>query len=245
MINPLEIKKQCLSWWIEVLQSEVQERFIFPRSISRFGKLQTKDLINNLATYQAGIDQLRQNAKETIGYGYTIRWENRSFEKIGKNAIPVEIVIDTLEDYLKLTGNEKEYRKFKHHSALLLTHIPTLKDWVSVNPLKLIEFDEWAEIIKVCQYFIKNPRPNLYIRQLPIDVHTKFVQEHEALFRSQLDFLIPEHTDSREKKFEKRYHLKYSEPLIRVRYLEPSLAPFPYGDDLSMPISNFKELTPI
>lgn len=243
MISHEEIKKQCLGWWKEVLISEIEGQVIFPRSINRFGKLRTRDLISNLLTYRTSIDLLRQNAKETNGYGYTIRWEQRTFEKIGKNPVPTEIIIETHEDYLKLTGREKEYKRFRRHFALLLAEIPSLKSWAIANPLKLIEYDEWEGIIKVCRYFLENPRPNLYIRQLPIDVHTKFIQQREALFRSLLDFLLPGYINPNEKDFEKRYHLRYSEPLIRLRYLDPSIAPFLSGSDLSVPLTSFVELS--
>ncbi|WP_349815137.1 DUF3322 domain-containing protein [uncultured Bacteroides sp.] len=31
--------------------------------------------------------------------------------------------------------------------------------------------DAWRDTIKVCKYFTEHPRPHLYIRELPIDVH--------------------------------------------------------------------------
>jgi len=101
----------------------------------------------------------------------------------------------------------------------------------------------WPDILKVCQYFLINPRPELYIRQLPIEVHTKFIETNEAILKSLLDFLIPDHiTNSPEKSFAKRYYLKYDEPpQIRLRILDQQLS-IANLTDLLIKVSDFKEI---
>jgi len=65
----------------------------------------------------------------------------------------------------------------------------------------------------VCHCFLNNPRPDVYIRQLPIDLHTKFIEHNETVIKSLLDYLIPEHVrDVLEKQLSKRYYLRYDEP---------------------------------
>jgi len=115
----------------------------------------------------------------------------------------------------------------------------------------------WTDVLQVCLYFIQNPRPDLYIRQLPIEVHTKFIEQNAALLFSPLDFLIP--TDIRNPK-ESRvgwYYLCYDEPLIRMRVLDrtlqlidivqinPGTPPSDRGNkltDISLPVSDFNRL---
>ncbi|MCU0442336.1 MAG: DUF2220 family protein [Bacteroidia bacterium] len=241
MITPEEIKQQCLKWWKEVLHATLDGVSFFPRDIPRIGKVQTKNILSNLGHYKIAIDILSEYDKSKKGYGYAVKWEERSFDKIGKNTVPVAITIESLEDYLKITGKSKDYQYFKDSTQLIISTIPKLKDWLYANLHHVIEHRSWSDALKVCTYFLENPKPNLYIRQLPINVHTKYIKpENEALFRSLLDFLVPEHINTEEKQFEKRYHLKYAEPLIRIRFLDRSLSPMSATSDISIPLSEFK-----
>lgn len=80
-------------------------------------------------------------------------------------------------------------------------------------------------MIKICKYFLDNSRPYLYIRQLPVDVHKKFIEDNSYLLQSLLDFLIPLHIrNAGRRKFAERYYLKHDEPLISIRVLDKSPA---------------------
>jgi hypothetical protein len=250
MITPVEIKQACLKKWKEVLlhalngtgEGElISQPLIFPMEITRIGKIKAKDILTNLLKYREEIHLLQQQSKEIKGYGYTIQWEERIFEKIGMNKVPEKIFIGSLDDYLKVTGKEKEYNCFIRHSKLILSCLPQLKEWIQFNPLKVIEHPYWPETLSVCQYFIQNPQPKLYIRQLPVKVHTKFIkEENELLFRSLLDYLLAGNINSSESRFEKRYNLKFAEPLVRVRFLDNVLSPVSRISDISISLSEFK-----
>src|SRR5690606_31029856 len=103
---------------------------------------------------------------------------------------------------------------------------------------------EWESILKVCQYFKQNPKPNLYIRELPIKVHTKFIERNKTVIRELLDILISEHISIEEKEFEKRLNLKFAEPQIRFKVLDKEISQnfFSGLDDIAIPISQFEEL---
>jgi hypothetical protein len=108
--------------------------------------------------------------------------------------------------------------------------MPRLKDWISTDPLSVTQYHgKWEDIIDVCEHFLHRHEFNLfYIRELPVKAHTKFIEAHKNLFASLLDFLLPpekifsEYSGTRN--FEKRYGLKYSQPQIRVRILDQSIA---------------------
>lgn len=94
----------------------------------------------------------------------------------------------------------------------------------------------WDDALKVCQYFIQTRRPNLYLRQLPIEIHTKFIEENITLIQSLLDFLIPDRIRSTtQKRFTERFFLKYDEPLIRVRLLDHQQQDYYKFTDISIP----------
>jgi len=242
MITPAEIKEQCLKWWKDILVADLNNELFFPKEVFRIGKVKAKDILTNVLDYRRSIELLQKQSKEAKGYGYTIIWEERNFEKIGKNPVPDRVTFDTLADYLKFTSKEKEYQYFQEQATYMCQAIPQLKSWINQHPLKVIEHRHWPDTVKVCIYFLQNPKPDLYIRQLPIAVHTKFIkEENEALFRSLLEHLIPEHIQLTETKFEKRFNLKYAEPLIRIRFLDKTLSPLFGISDISITLSEFKD----
>jgi hypothetical protein len=84
----------------------------------------------------------------------------------------------------------------------------------------------------------------LYIRELPIKVHTKFIELNQSLIKELLNILISEHINSEEKQFEKRFNLKYAEPQIRFKVLDKEIAEKSFSaiDNIAVPISQFESL---
>ena len=239
MITPKEIHDQSLKWWKDVLISSVDSTTIFPKEINRIGKVSSKDILNNLSSYQKSIELLKSNSKESKKFSYILITEDRQFDKIGKQTVPIKISIDSIEDYLEIARKEKEYQTFCKNYSLIMHELPMLKDWIKVNPLKLIEHKTWDDTLQVCRYFLATPKPELYIRQLPINIHTKYISENKSIVQSLLEFLIPEHINIDESKFELRFNLKYVEPLIRVRFLDTKLSPLDNASDISLTVSEF------
>lgn len=104
-------------------------------------------------------------------------------------------------------------------------------------------------MLKVCKYFQNTPKPNLYIRELPIQVHTKFIEQNKGIISSLLEAILPidqivSVENENEHKFEKKFSLKYKEHRIRIRLLDPILKEkykFP-SSDISIPLSEFRHL---
>ncbi len=126
MITPKEIQEQCLKWWKEVLVSTVDSVAYFPKEINRIGKISSKDILNKLSEYKQSIELLKSHSKENKKIGYTLLISERQFEKIGKQLVPEKITIDSIEDYLKVTGKEKEYQLFSKIFLLFKPNYPCL-----------------------------------------------------------------------------------------------------------------------
>ena len=243
MISPEEIKQQAQKWWKPFLQSYVTGELFFPKTIERIGKVQAGHITQRFEALQQEIAALYRHSKNQTGTGYRVKTASVTFRRTGSHELPHAVLFETAEDYVAFIGRKKEWKLFLRHFKQLVTAIPALKDWAPDNCLWLTQAAvDWENILKVCQYFIKTPRPYLYIRQLPIQVHTKFIEENAALLQSLLDFLIPDHIRSREqKRFAERYFLKYDEPLVRIRMLDPS-RPFARKlNDISIPLSDFEQ----
>lgn len=237
MITPQEIKKQCLGWWKELLLSTLEGESYFPKTITRIGKITSKDILLKLAAHKAAIAELQQSA---TAWGYEIAMEEKRFDKIGAQMVPTAICIPSLEVYLRITRKRSELDTFVKNSQLILTELPVLSEWCKANPLRLISHNSWQDTLKVCRYFLANPSPNLYIRELPIDIHTKYIEENKEVIKSLLDTLLPPASiATEEKSFEKRYGLKCAEPLIRIRFLDDALIEKNGWSDISIPLPHF------
>ena len=164
---------------------------------------------------------------------------------LGTQDLPTSIYFDTEKDFLKFLGKEKEVGLFKTSVEKIIEAFPELKEWIIKNPIRIITSQiEWDNILKVCQYFKQNPKPNLYLRELPINVHTKFIERNKSVIRELLDVLLIEHINSDHKDFERRFYLKFSEPLIRFKILDNEISQkyFLGIDDLAVPVSQFETL---
>lgn len=243
MISPEEIKKQALLWWKPVLQSYISGIPFFPKSIDRIGKIKSGNITGNFEVIQAQVSSLYLHSKSNTGSGYLVKTAQQKFRRTGSHELPDSVVFETIEDYLFFIHKKKDWQNFLGNYEQLITAIPSLKEWALANCLLLTSTAiEWRDVLKVCQYFLLNPRPNLYLRQLPIEVHTKFIEENSALIQSLLQFLIPDHIrDPRQQRFAERFYLRYDEPLIRIRILDASILFVGQLSDVSIPLSDFQK----
>lgn len=233
MITPKEIQEQCLKLWKEVLLSAIDSVDYFPMEINRIGRVSSKDILNKLSEYKQSIELLKNNSKEYKKFSYKLILTERQFDKIGKQPVPEKIIIESIEDYLRVTGKEKEYQTFLKNHSIIQKELPILYEWIKANLAGLIDHDTWLDTLKVCKYFLETPKPNLYIRQLPIKIDTKYIIENKSLITTLLNFLIPHDINKAEKDFEKRFNLLSKEQLIRIRFLDESKSPLQNITDIS------------
>jgi hypothetical protein len=244
MISPDEIKRQALKWWEPLLQSTISGDIFFPKSIDRIGKIRPGDITKQFEAVQQEVTTLYRHSKNQTGIGYLIKTAEKNFRRTGSHELPDAIVFETVEDYISFIGRKREWKLFMLNYEKVIKSIPQLKAWVLSNCVWLTDAQtNWDDILKVCLYFLDNSRPNLYLRQLPIAIHTKFIEDNVTIIQSMLDFLIPYHIrNHQQKRFAERYFLKYDEPLIRIRMLDTHMACFGNFSDISIPLSDFEKL---
>lgn len=240
MISPNDIKVKAERKYLLYLQSLVQE-IPFSKLIITGDKKPSQ----SLPELQKEILSLANQSKEKQGFGFSIDYQTIKTKTIGTQSLPVSIYFDSEKDFLKYLGKEKEVNDLRTNCKLISSKFPELKDWVLYNPLKVIQNqDKWEGILKVCDYFKNNPVPNLYIRELPIKVHTKFVETNQNIIRDLLDIIILPNVNQKEREFEKRFNLKFREPLVRFKILDKKISQsfFSGIDDISIPVSQFESL---
>ena len=244
MINPSEIKKKAQRKYAAFLASTITGEPFFPF------RLPVGRLPKDYATLNRAVPELMAHSKEALGYGYTLERRTRNTRSYGEQSLPEQIYIESEQDYLKLLRKEKEFSQFKLDVALIRAEMPELSQWICDNPIEIVRNSgQWPDLLKVCQYFQQHPTPNLYIRELPIRVHTKFVEQNKKVLRSLLEEILPEEQlisteGEKEYLFERRFSLRYPESLIRLRILDPALKEsrgLP-ASDMSFTISEFNQL---
>jgi hypothetical protein len=245
MITPDEIKKQASKWWKSFLQSYISGEPFFPKRIDRIGKVRSADVTSQFETIQLQIEQLYSQSKSSTGSGYIVKTDRQNFRRTGTHELPEFIEFETQDDYISFIGKKKDWQTFLKNYKLVTETIPSLKEWSHNNCLWLCDSGiNWTDVLKVCQYFKQNPVPNLYIRELPVNVHTKFIERNQTLIKELLDVLISESINKAEKQFEKRFNLKYSESQVRFKILDKEISQkyFSGVDDLAIPVSQFETL---
>jgi len=241
MISPNDIKIKAERKYVGYLQSVVQE-IPFSKIVIQGDKTYNKNVISD---FQKNILALVNHSKEKKGFGYSIDYETVKTKTIGTQTLPTIIYFETEKDFIKFLGKEKDVENFINDWQIIHTHFPELKDWIIKNPTKIIQHQgKWESIIKVCNYFKNCPKPNLYIRELPANVHTKFIESNQSILTELLDIIIQNHINFNEREFEKRFNLKFREPLVRFKILDKNISQnyFSSIDDISIPISQFEKL---
>ena len=246
MIDPPQIRKKANREYVKFLRCIVTGEDFFPLDFP-IGR-RPKDLL----ALRDAVIALKDGSKATLGFGYCLELEQKNLQNKGFQSVPISIFIDRETDYLNLLKKETEVQQFRRSLTVIRSEVPALEDWLPGNVLKVVEFaDDWPDLLKVCQYFQQHPQPNLYIRQLPIAVHTKFVEQHKGVLRSLLEHLLPDAqlvsiTGEKGSIFEKQFSLRYTEPTIRLRFLDAAQQAscgFPV-DDVSLSVTALSQ-TPV
>lgn len=241
MITPEEIRRKTERKYNSFLQSLVKGE-PFNKMIIRGDKSYTK---SSLSEFEKEFQQIISQSKEKRGFGYTLEFQTVRIKFLGTQDLPVSIYFDTEKDFLKFLGKEKEAQSFITCTQKILSQFPELKEWINKYPMKVIKnHDEWDSFLKVCEYFKTSPKPNLYIRELPISVHTKLIENNKAVIKELLDILISGHINRESKEFEKRFHLTSKEFPIRFKILDKAISQkyFSGIDDFAIPLSQFETM---
>lgn len=221
MLTPAEIKQKARRKYNAFLRSLITQEPFFPLEIP-FGRPKSTA---DYATLRREVTQLRDGSKEVRGFGYTIEWQTTQTRQYGTQTLPHKVYFETATDYLRLLGKQKEVEQFGTAVSNTLAQFPLLRDWLIQYPQRVIKWlAVWSDLLAVCAYFVAEPPPHGYIRELPIPVHTKFIEENEAILRYLLDELLPAEAVQQEATaFAERFYLRQAEPLVRLRLLDGSL----------------------
>lgn len=241
MITVADIRKKAERLYVDYLKSVAAEESFFPCPIRS-----NKQVSSDFRVLQKEIAEVVAGSTDRKGYGYTLVYEMVQTRRHGEQNLPVAISFETEQHYLRFIGKESEAAAFKKNRILICQTLPLLKEWC-IQQVRLLVDEEgyWDDLLKVCLYFASHPRPELYIRELPIEVHTKFIEQHIRVLQSLLNALLPPSSIRlEESRFVPRFYLKEAEPMIRFRVLDSITQAYFGGviSDITLPISQFQWL---
>jgi hypothetical protein len=243
MIQPDEIRRKAENLYPDFLRAWwAGDASFFPRLIPSRRNPDPDDLAGAIQSMR----RLREGSKETRGFGYHVEWRERNSRTFGRNQFPERISFESQEDFLRFLGKEREFAIVAEMATQLRTTYPSLESWLQANLRRLPGIaPDRGGLVEVLRYFVDHPRPNVFARELPLSVDTKFIERHANILREWLDLVLPPHAiRADERKFEHRYGLRSADPHLLVRLLDSQLGPelgFPCPE-FSLPLDTLASL---
>jgi len=245
MITPKEIEKKAASIYKRFLKMWAREgapaEFFPVRIPANLNPI--KDDFNAAAT---AVESLKSKSKHVRGWGYRLELEERRDRTLGRNRYPKAIYLDTLDDLLSLTGKRVEFAATQAVFRTTVASFPGLHTWACASVGSLHQHVDYIDdLIRVAAFFLDNPRPDCYARQIPVNVDTKFIERHQRILHQWLDELLPpDAIDVNESRFARRFGLRDAEQHRGIRVLDQSLQQelgFPF-DEVSLPTWELRKL---
>lgn len=212
---------------------------------------------DNLLVREKDFIPLIQSSKQKKGKGYSLVFEQKRTRNNGTQSELSKILFETEEDFLSFIEKKSETKRLTHALSLLFKNFcpasnnsDLLGRWAYANLSYLTDFydekDFWENICLCTNWLLENPKSNLYIREIPLPVHTKFIENNKALILSLLSSLKNESENCPNlSDFEKYCGLKEKPVFVRVRSLDKEIA-LKVADlslsELSMPLEDFEQL---
>lgn len=240
-MTPAEIRQWAMRRVPEFLASVARAESFFPRDV-QFGRMPATSAFETLKESFSAL----KSGEDTVGY--RVDWEERQTARWGKQKFPARVWFDDEPSFVRAAGCAEAVSTLRTNMALTAVRCPALIPWIHSQSKRIAECsDGWESILEVACYFLANPKPRLYPRQLPLPIHTKFIDQNRDILRPVLDFLIAEHIQSSAQTFNGRFHLLEDEAPVRMRFLDRELA-MNSGLrvlDIAQPLSQFCQFDPL
>jgi len=243
--RPDDLRAQVQRWWDrgELLSATLGAGPQFPRRLQlkapeSYEMAAFFDLVRNW------IDALSKTKYCRVGM------REINHRTLGKNSVPSEVWIDTLDDAIAFIKKEKEVRIFKSLVETTRLSEPNLLSWIESNSLRVLKLqDEWVNLLRIVTWMKENPNPGIYLRQVDIaGIDSKFIESHRGILSELLDESLPANCIQNSVKgvgqFSRRYGFKSKPVRIRFRVLDGKHLLFPVEgeQDISMDASSFARL---
>jgi len=172
---------------------------------------------------------------------YELEWSTRNFRDHGRNTFPTQVVFRHLDNFLEYLGRGREFVKYEEALSLFGEAFPESLPFLESHPaLVLGALPHMLDIWKVVRWRFGHPGEHCYLREIPALPHSKFVEDHQALFRGLFEAVLPsEFVNAGEDGLERRFGFKKREHFFICRLLDVGILRWPareialHPDDLA------------
>lgn len=164
-------------------------------------------------------------------------WTRRRWSSLGAQTVPDRLQLTTASDVARFIGQGVHWRAVSSRVAAVLAALPpepAVPDAIrsTARLLAALPDDDLPRLLGVLTWLLDNPKSGLLIRQLPVrGVDTKWLGEHRGMVTT-----LYRAATGRES-----LGLRAAPSLVRVRFLDPTLAPGDIGD-LAAPMADLSAL---
>ena len=203
----------------EFLRSLIDGAAFFPLEL-RIGKTRRAH------SYGERAAELTEFHAAANALGLTVEWREVSDPRFGLHKRPERAFFADEGAYLEAIVKGREVRRFREDVALIRAECPALGSWLSANVAAVIRHHGvWPELLRVVRWF-RDPS------SLGIVPHDSFLSKactpnsssSTARFWTRCSWHVqPEMVDAAASRFEARHGLRWEQPLVRLRFLDPLL----------------------
>ena len=226
MISPKEIQEKASRKFKDFLLHEIN--VMFNKPVDSFFPLiirgDTGNVNDDLLKRQKELQLLISKSKNTTGKGYSLELEEVNSRKNGIQTSIKRIFFEYKKDFLQFIEEEKSYKSFLEAFETIKAEIKPAESFFyewnlsHISDLcKSVEVDFWNNICKCANWLDNNYGSNLFIREIPLPVHTKFIENNKALIKS-----LTKKNNS-DLGFEETFGLKAKPSIIRIRSLDNNI----------------------
>ncbi len=223
MISPKKIQEKASRKFKDFLLHEIN--VMFNKPVGSFFPLiirgDTGNVNDDLLKRQKEIQLLISGSKNTTGKGYLLELEDVNSRKNGVQTNIKRIFFENKNDFIKFVKEESSYESFLKSLEIIKNEMELTEfffyEWSTmyINDLcKSVEEDFWINICMCAKWLDSNYGSNLFIREIPLPVHTKFIENNKALIKS-----LTKKNNS-DLGFEETFGLKGKPTVIRIRSLD-------------------------
>src|SRR5664280_1314956 len=127
MITARELRTKAVSRYESALKKLLLGENPFPVSIPYKRPRRAGDPAEILRLKQ----MLRSQAKETLGFGPTVQFEEANTRRFGAAVVPGAISFETLEDLVRYIGKKPESGRILEHAKIVTNEFPQARAWTA------------------------------------------------------------------------------------------------------------------
>ncbi len=155
------------------------------------------------------------------------------------------VYFETREDLLRMIGKLGEFQRLTRMVGEIRERQPRLNEWLEKHWKRLIGCEqELSHLLDVVEYLLVHPRPDCFIRELPLAISTKLVEQNTGLLSAWLDLLLPPWAVEwgiERQQFEARYGFRAVDDQVWIRILDEEVqrelgCP---GAELALPVEHW------